>query len=212
MGKLAPQNPMVHRKHCTPQVFGWVYNKNCWHLDVFLYYDTFSNLYIKAATSIAGTTVIGEVWFTLARDDVFGIYQLVPIEPPSELNYLKEGVLNMPSIRKALGSDWHAQDVFWRLLAPLQTLWPRGEYRRRSVAFHMVKPLGVDDPCEGIQNDYEHTGRAVRDATQGAKTRGNPRMTRNPKLPLTGMGAAVPEYETNPLGEFAALLGPANGG
>lgn len=165
-------NPISTRPGATQYILGWISSGRCWHLDVWLYGDLHGNMWVRALTTAGGRQPIGEVWFWLNKDTQFSIWQLTRCLSPDANTVLNELHLGAPHVLKELGSEWHARDMFWRLLAPMGDLWDQRVFPRRSLAFHMVKPVGVNDPCEGINNLYSQTGRAVRDEALGAKMRG----------------------------------------
>lgn len=153
---------MQHRSNTTGQVHKWISAKTCWHLDVWLYEYTAGDtaqLLVRAETSAGGTRPIGGVWWRLHTDHA-GVLGMYTVQGQPDAAHLKPLAMGTPAQR------WicpQLEDEYWRVLYPLVQLWPRGDFKRRSVRLHFVMPT-VPDPMDGMRNAYGETGRAARDA------------------------------------------------
>lgn len=163
-GRLIMQKPikLVHRSTINPSVLRWIQSIHCWHLDTWLHADDYGRAFVLARTGTGHGRELGQQWFSIAPD-ALSILHLVACSAPIASTEIQLHGRHGRDILPA------SQDVFWRLIAPLADLWPRGTFKRRSIAHHMIAPTHVVEPTEGILNYYASTGRELRDIQHASK-------------------------------------------
>lgn len=148
---------MKNRLHAFGIAQDWISARSCWHLDCWLY-AIHNDVYLRAETSIGGTDTIGKQWYRIAEG-----------QAPVAVRVNGTDNLKAISLRYA---PW-LQNYHWQYLRPIADLWPRGQFKRRSVVFHYALPVAVNEPTEGLQNWYALTGRQERDLAHKARMRQN---------------------------------------
>lgn len=155
------QRLIVRRPYATARVLDWIAPRTCWHLDVWLRRTTNGHLYFDARTHAGAWELLGRnVWYI--RAPVVGQWEAVPIDAATLGDTARHASLalnDLPALDCARVNELH-----WRHIAPLASLWPRGDYPRRSCAFHYIAALpAYDDPTRGMVNGYAYSRRAERD-------------------------------------------------
>lgn len=162
---------LVQRNTTSSTVRGWISNSSCWHLDTWLL-ELGGKPILLARTQRGTGAIVGLLAWELQRErSGFGLWERGRVLEPYEANaaypLVQHGgqglAITSPGAVKLFGSASQADLAFKACIAPLAELWPRGDYPRRSIRHHMVRPVYVTNPCDQFRNLYAETGRAGRD-------------------------------------------------
>lgn len=149
-------NRMPHRQHVNGTVQDRIYKRSVFHLDAWIYQLKDDNLYLVLESRRAGVELIDATMYRM--------------EPGTLYPVAWNGDVHRLGIRRHCDGPWARKHAPWLNTLHVTRIqpearMPRQGYTAVSVHLHYVwTDAALDDPCEGVDNAYAMTGRAIRDA------------------------------------------------
>lgn len=145
------------RPHATVRINNYILNRKCVHVDAWMYWNERDNAFVvRVQLMLAARELITRNVYLVEPDE-----RLVALGDVVVSDHWQRVTINGQWARSHPDAAAMLNRVHWRDVVPLIDK-ARTMYQRASVILHYVRAPSLD-PCEGIDNMYDMSGRGERD-------------------------------------------------